>query len=206
MKNYLKHMGVNTPYIPESKEVERVADIFEQAGIIVRIPNFDTKSKLQERYYITNPSLTYRLIKEFYGMNYSENFILGQVFEASVAVRLFTNMLSEHKIYFYNNGEERENPDNGELNIIITDKEKDFAYLFECKFKQNDLNDSDVASLYGCLEEHEFQDMEVEGRYVVYNGKAVAKDYETGTVIFTPIGDILDNYFEFDENVKTLML
>jgi hypothetical protein len=114
-------------------------------------------------------------------------------------------MLSEHKIYFYNNGEEGENPDDGELNIIITDKEKNFAYFFECKFGQNDLNDCNLALLDGYPEEHEFQDMEVEGRYVVYNGKAVAKDYETGTVIFTPVGDILDDYFEFDENVKTLM-
>lgn len=35
-----------------------------------------------------------------------------------------------------------------------------------------------------------------------YNGKpSVCEDYEVGTIIFTPISNILDNYFEFAHNI-----
>lgn len=204
LENFLEQMGVNTDYIPEEKEIQRVADIFKQAGIIERIPNFDKKSELKEQFYIVNPSLTCQLIKETYGLADIENSVLGHVFEAAVAIQLSANMLSDHVIYFYNNGNEQNGPDNKELDIVITDKEKEFAYFFECKFKQSDAISSDKTLRSGFLEEHEFKDIDILGRYVVYNGKPSVQEYEVGTVVFTPIGDILDNYFEFEQNVKTI--
>ncbi len=58
LENFLEEMGINTDIIPEEKEIKYVADIFEQAGIIVRIPNFDKESVIKERYYIVNPSIS----------------------------------------------------------------------------------------------------------------------------------------------------
>ncbi|MGN0347891.1 MAG: AAA family ATPase [Lachnospiraceae bacterium] len=204
LENFLEQMGINTDYIPEEKDILRVADVFKQAGIIERIPNFDKNSELKEQYYIVNPSLTCQLIKETYGLADIENSILGHVFESTVAIQLSANMLSDHVIYFYNNGSEKNNPDNIGLDIVITDKEQEFAYLFECKYKQSDTISSDKTLRSGFLEEHEFKDIDILGRYVVYNGKPSVQEYEVGTVIFTPIGDILNNYFEFDENVKII--
>lgn len=205
MENFLEQMGVNVFNEPQEREINRVADIFEQAGIIVRIPNFNVNSEIKEQYYITNPSLTCQLIKGVYGIDDIENSILGHVFESAVAVQLFTNMLSEHKLYFYNEGSEKNNPDNKELDLVITDREQEFAYFFECKFKQVDSLGANVTRVFGYLEEQEFEGMEIEGRYVIYNGKPrVICDYEVGTIIFTPMGSILDRYFEFHHNIEEL--
>lgn len=206
LENYLEQMGVNIAYIPQEGEIERVADIFEQVGIIVRIPNFDKNSDLKEQYYITNPSLSCQLIKGVYGIRDIENSILGHIFESCAAVQLFTNMLSEHKIYFYNNGTEKNNSDNKELDMVITDKSEEFAYFFECKFTQKETLNSDITLLSGYLENHEFKDFEIEGRYLIYTGKPAIKKYDVGIVVFSPIGSILDNYFEFNENIKKIRL
>lgn len=204
LENYLEQMGVNTAYIPQEGEITRIADIFEQVGIIVRIPNFYKKSDLKEQYYITNPSLTCQLIRRVYNVDEIENSILGHIFESAVAVQLFTNMLSEHKIYFYNNGTEKNKSDNKELDLIITDNQKEFAYFFECKFNQTNTLNSDITLLSGYLESKEFKDIEIEGRYVIYNGQPSVKNYDVGTIIFSPIGDILNNYFEFNTNIQKI--
>ncbi len=204
LENYLDQMGINTDIIPEEKDVRRVADIFEHAGIIVRIPNFVKESELKEQYYITNPSLTCQLIKAVYGLDDIDNSILGHVFESSVAVQLSTNKLSDHKIYFYNDGTKKGVTDNKELDLIITDEEQEHAYFFECKFSQKDSLKSNATLLSGYLEENEFKGIDVDGRYVVYNGAPSVKDYGVGTVAFIPIGNTLDNYFEFEHNVKTI--
>ena len=206
LENYLEQMGVNTDYIPQDGEIERIADVFEQTGIIVRIPNFNEDSDLREQYYITNPSLTCQLIKGVYGLASLDNSILGHVFEAAAAVQLYTNKLTEHKIWFYNNGSVKENPDNKELDIVVTDQDRESAYLFECKFKKKDSLNQDVTLLSGYLEEHEFKDIDILGRYVIYNGTPSVREYDVGTVIFSPMGDMLNNYFEFEENVRKIEL
>lgn len=204
LANFLEQMGINSAYIPQEGEINRIADIFEQAGIIVRIPNFNKQSSLREQYYITNPSLTCQLIKKVYDIHDIENSILGHIFEASVAVQLFTNMLSEHEIYFYNNGTEKNNPENKELDIIITDREKEYAYFFECKLKQEASLKFTDTLISGYLEKHEFKGVEIEGRYVVYNGKPSVNNYGVGPIIFTPISDTLNNYFEFEHNIEAI--
>lgn len=204
IESYLEQMGINTDYVPKNDEIERIADIFEHTGIIVRIPNYLKEASIKEQYYISNPSLTCQLIKRVYGLRDIENSILGYVFESTVAVQLFNNMLSEHQIFFYNNWSDIKDSDNKELDLIITNKEKDFAYFFECKFRKNNTLNSEITLLSGYLEENEFKDMDIEGRYVIYNGKPSVKEYEVGTIIFTPINDFLNTYFEFTENVNEI--
>lgn len=158
LDNFLEQMGVNTDLIPKEYEVNRVADIFEHTGIIVRIPNYNQNSKIREQYYITNPSLTCQLIKSAYGLRNIDNSILGHVFESSVAVQLATNRLAEHDIFFYNNGNEQNNSENKELDIILTDKEQEYAYFFECKFKQEASVKPNTTLLSGYLENNEFDE------------------------------------------------
>ena len=209
LENFLEHMGVNVTLIPEERDLNRVAEIFEQIGLIVRIPNYDEKSPLKEQYYITNPSLTCQLILATYGLRNVDNSILGHVFESCVMVQLATNKLEDHDIYFFNNESITHEPNNKELDIIITDKEKEFAYFFECKFTQNDKLKSDITLLSGFLENGPFKGVEIEGRYLVYNGKPRIKKYTIGNeknakILFTPISDILDRYFEFNENISAI--
>ena len=205
LENYLEKMGVNTTIRPQPYELNRVADIFEQIGIIVRIPNFNKDSLRKEQYYIVNPSLTCQLIKYVYGLAQIENSILGHVFEASVGVQLATNKLSEHDIFFYNNEGPESHGERRELDFVLTDKGREFAYFMECKFNQKASLHTDITLLSGYLESHEFEGIEIEGRYVIYNGEPAVQSWEkVGDIIFTPIGDILDNYFEFDENKKRI--
>ena len=63
------------------------------------------------------------------------DYILGYVLESMVIVQLAVNKLSEHKIYFYNNGCTDKN--NEEFDIIFADREGEFVYRFECKYSQN---------------------------------------------------------------------
>lgn len=205
LDNFLDTMGINTAMKIEERDLNRVSEIFEQIGLIVRVPNYDKDSSLKEQYYITNPSLTCQLILAAYNIKAIEGSILGHVFESCVMVQMASNKLAEHNIYFFNNGSGHD-PNNKELDIILTDKEEEYAYLFECKFTQNDDLRSDITLLSGYLEENYFQHTEIEGRYVIYNGKPCVKNYDVGTVLFTPIGDVLNRYFEFDENVKETRL
>ncbi len=203
LPNFLDAMGINANAHVEDGDVGRVADLFEQIGVIVRIPNYDKESSLKEQYYITNPSLTCQLIKAAYNLDTISNDILGHVFEASVAVQLYTNRLADHKIFFLNS-EGRSNVPTKELDIILTDRAEENVWLFECKHTHSDRIKSDATLLSGYLERNCFQYADVEGRYVVYNGSPAVKDYEVGTVLFTPIGDMLNNYFQFEHNVKTV--
>lgn len=204
VENFLDEWGVNTTIEPNSRDVKRVADIFEQTGIIVRIPNFNENSNIEEQYYITNPSLTCQLILSAYNINKIDSYILGHVFESVVAVQLATNKLEEHEIFFYNNETQATGNSNHELDVIITDREREFAYFFECKFSEKNEPRRDITLLSGYLESHEFTGTDIEGRYIVYTGKPEVKEYPVGPVVFTPIGDVLNRYFEFEENIEEI--
>ena len=202
---FLERMHINISLAVDESELRRIAEIFEQIGLIVTIPNYDSESEIKEQYYITNPSLTCQLIMAAYDLENLDNSILGHVFESCVAVQLYTNKLSEHQVFFYNNGGKQNDSENKELDIVITDKERLYAYFFECKFTQSDQIHPNITLLSGYLEEYPFKGVEVEGRYLVYNGTpCVREDYDVGPVIFTPIGYILDDYFLFEKNKKDI--
>ena len=205
LENYLDRMGVNTTLRPESRDLNRVADIFESIGIIVRIPNYVTESDNKEQYYIVNPSLTCQLIKHVYGLNEIDNSILGHVFESCVGVQLATNKLSDHNIYFFNNVGSDDSGENKELDFVLTDQKREHAYFMECKYSQNDSLHPGITLLSGHLESNEFQGMDIDGRYVVYNGRPAVRYWDgIGDIIFTPISGILDHYFEFDSNKRKI--
>ena len=204
LDNFLDTMGVNTGIEIPDQKLYRVADIFEQAGIIVQVQNYDRNSSLKEQYYITNPSLTCQLIRAAYGLETIPETVLGHVFEACAMVQLSTNKLSEHEIFFLNS-EGQSGVDARELDIVITDKEEEHVYFFECKHMQNHKIRSSATILTGHIENTYFQHSDVDGRYVIYNGEPCVKKYEVGEVMFTPLGEVVNNYFAFEENTRGIL-
>ena len=82
VENFLSEMGIDTQIEFSDKDVRNVADIFEQIGLIVRMPNYDKTSPIKEQYYITNPSLSCQLILAAYNIKEISSDILIQLFEA----------------------------------------------------------------------------------------------------------------------------
>ena len=126
LDNFLDVMGVNTELPVKSHHLHRVSEVFEHAGIIVRVRNIDPDSTVKEQYYITYPSLSCQLIKAAYGLDSVNKDLLGHVFEASAMVQLSANKLSEHELYFANNSG-RNSGISKELDIIITDRKREHA-------------------------------------------------------------------------------
>lgn len=201
LENFLYTMGINTDIKVEERYLNRVADIFEQTGIIVRIPNYDTNSSLREQYYIVNPSLTSQLIKATYGLPILDDATMGHIFEACAMVQISTNKIAEHEVYFLNN-EGQSNTATKELDIVVTDINKEHIYLLECKHSQSHKIKANSTLVSGYLEEHYFQEADIDGRYVIYNGKPCVKEYDVGDVVFTPLNDTINNYFAFGEHIK----
>jgi hypothetical protein len=205
LHNFLDRMGVNTELEIKDFELDRVSEIFEQIGLITRVPNYDTASSLREQYYISNPSLTCQLILVVYGLRDIDSSVLGHVYESCVMTQLAANKLEEHDIYFLNSENHDDGENNMELDAVVTDRDCEFVYLFECKFAKTDKIHPGATLLSGRLEKNYFQESEIVGRYVVYNGRPCVKEYDIGTVVFTPMGDMLDRYFEFSDNVHELV-
>lgn len=203
LPNFLDAMGINTSINIDERDLNKVADIFEHTGIIKRIKNFDQKSSIKEQYYITNPSLTSQLIKTTYGLTSLDDATLGHVFESCAMVQLANNKISEHEIYFINT-EGRSNIPKKELDIVITDEKEEHVYFFECKHSQSDKIKTNSTILTGYIEDNYFQDADIDGRYVIYNGDFGVKKYDVGNVVFTPLDSNVDNYFQFKEYVKAM--
>ena len=48
-----------------------------------------------------------------------------------------------------------------ELDLVIMDDEKEFAYLFECKFKQKDFISPESTFMSGYLEDNDLKNVEI---------------------------------------------
>lgn len=201
--NFLETMGINVNIKIETRDLQRVADIFEKTGIIKRIQNFDPNGIVKEQYYITNPSITSQLIKYTYNLSSLDNSILGHIFESCAMIQLSNNKILEHEIYFLNN-EGQSNIYKKELNIIIIDKEREHAYLFECKHSQSNKIKSNSTILSRFIELNYFEYTDIDGRYIIYNGPKCVKEYLVGQIIFTPLDSTIDNYFEFKKHIQDI--
>ncbi|MBQ7606882.1 MAG: hypothetical protein IJU76_02750 [Desulfovibrionaceae bacterium] len=135
LSNFLTTMGIDINITIENRDLIRVADIFEHTGIIVRVKNFDSKSSIKERYYITNPSLASQLIKVAYGLTSLDDAILRHLFEACAMVQLTYHRILEHDIYFLDS-EGRIAIPKKELDIVVIDNKREIVYLFECIHSQ----------------------------------------------------------------------
>ena len=202
LPEFLEKMGVHTAMTPEESDLNGVADIFAQTGIIVRIPSFNREGPQYEKYYIVNPAITCQLMLYVYGLPSIDGDILAHLYESCVAVQLFTNKQCNQKLFFYAGEEYRKFSGSEGLNLLMTDSDKHFAYFFECRFYLDDCA-GPVITIRPCFwERYECSDME--DPFVVNNGNAVICKDDFGDInVFTPTGDIRNCCFD-DFNAETL--
>lgn len=197
LNNFLETMGINSQLDFTKTELKNVADIFEQIGIIIRVPNLDEKSPIREQYYITNPAIACQLIMATYDIERLDNDILGHMFEASVMVHLANSKLEEHDIYFVNTVVDDKNK---ELDIVLASHDLEYAYLIECKLTENSALGTNSTMRSGAIEKKFFEGSDILGRYVVFNGAPTLKTYEVGDVLFVSMDKTITRYFEFATN------
>ena len=122
-------------------ELEMIADVLEQAGVIIKVRNlFPRENKLNEYHldtdyktYIVNSSLTWQLLRTLFPEYRDEDGLIGILFEASCMVDLYYKKQKADDIYFIENND---NGKNFEIDIAIVqnnDTPKKRFYLFECK-------------------------------------------------------------------------
>ena len=214
VKNYLDVFGIDAeitfPQNDFRRMVDRVADILEQIGVVVKVPNavidyeyeddFYLQLNLEKtpkyKTYIVNPSLTCQLIRTVYALNDIDGYILGNVYEACMMSYLAYYKLNDDKLYFidlrYKNGK------NKELDaVMVRGTDERYLYLFECKYKakaeiqkSNTIVSKELEEFLTCR----FENSEVDGRCFVYTGQEQVVSYEGKEYLFTMIGKSIKEY------------
>lgn len=214
VKNYLDVFGIDAdirfPKDDFRRMVDRVAEILEQIGVVVKIQNAVLDYEYEDNFletinlektpkyktYIVNPSLTCQLIKTVYALNDIDGYILGNVYEACMMSYLSYYKLNDDKLYFidlrYKNGK------NKELDaVMVRGIDERYIYLFECKYKAKAEIQKSNTMVSKDLEEFlrwRFGNSEVDGRCFVYTGEERVVFYEDKDYLFTPIGQSIRNY------------
>jgi predicted AAA+ superfamily ATPase len=202
VKNFLDLFGIDSDKEFSETEVKRVGDILEQIGVVVKIPNWErTTTKTDSKYYIVNPSLTCQLILAAYDIPDVNSSILGLVYEASVVSHLWYNRSGDDKLYFLDI--QGESGVNKELDIIATQDNGRFVYLFECKLRSESKLSSNATLLSEMIDDC-FPDGEILGRYVVYNGEETVKVYDGKEVVFSPLNRTIETYYDFERHVERI--
>lgn len=84
---FLEDAGINSSEDIDKWYLNRVADIFEQCGIIVKIPDLELDDgSFNNRYYIVNPSITCQLIKSLYKHESIDEYVLDRVYDSYTTV------------------------------------------------------------------------------------------------------------------------
>lgn len=198
VSNFLDEFGVDSDINFTENELKRVKDILEQVGVIITVPNWDGDSS-DYRIYIVNPSITSQLILTAYNIPEIDRYILGEVYEASVMSHLYFNKLSTDNIYYL----ETTDGNNKELDIVVTQPNGKSVYLFECKLKQGATLSSKATILSDAIEDF-FPNGDIEARYVIYTGQECIKTIGDKTIIFTPLNEIVQNYYCIDYNMQLI--
>lgn len=92
LEAFMSIMCVRTDVEIKAFELERCEQIFEHIGLIVKVPKYTNASGEEDvcervfKYYIVNPSLTYRLFVSVYDMDNIEKNILEYLYESCVQI------------------------------------------------------------------------------------------------------------------------
>ena len=65
------------------------------------------------------------------------------------------------------------------------------------------MRDSDII-LSGYVEKQYLKGPDIDGRYVIYNGKPCVNEYGVGDIMFTPLDNTVNNYFNFEANIQDI--
>ena len=116
-------------------------------------------------------------------------------------VQLTYHRILEHDIYFLDS-EGRIAIPKKELDIVVIDNKREIVYLFECIHLQIYEINTKSTLLSEYIEQNYFRDVDIDGRYVIYNGEHCVKECGKTNVIFTLLDSVVNNYFAFDEHIK----
>lgn len=208
IENYLEEIGIDASIDIQPKDFSMVSSILKDAGIIVTVPNF--KKKSEYRTYITNPGLTYQMILATHNISEDNPYmhsILGYIFEACCVVHAHDNLIGtgygqDELFYLYKKKSGRE----CEIDFLIhcPSSKHSNAFLFECK-----LNDGPVvkerSSIVSSQLENILSDIDIAGRYVVYNGPHNYDVVNNKEILYVGMDNILANYHSFSANKATIM-
>lgn len=186
--DFLELMNANVSYPIETFDFDEIASTLEAAGIIVRIQNYRVKKEY--RTYVTNPSITYQLIKCIYKLSEVDRNLMGYMFESSCVNALYFSQEFGHKLYY---AEGRKSGIDFELDLIDIDEScshNKAVHLFECKLSEN-TRLPERASLVNPILENLFADCEIQGRYVVYNGEHKEEYINGYRVVYDRIDNII---------------
>lgn len=224
LPNHLDLFGIDSAErYPEDvfrRMVNRVFDIFEQVGVIVKIRNavndLECDDSLLEqlnmektpRYkaYIVNPSLTCQLISLIYDIKEIDNYILGSVFEACMMSYLEYHRLNNDKLYFvdlrFRDGV------NKELDaLMVRGNDERYLYLFECKYNARaeiKMSNSILSDTLQHFLEERFSNSEIDGRCYVYTGDDTVKNHDGEDYLFTTIGNNLQRYNYISQTIEKI--
>lgn len=200
-EEFLDNFGIKTDIIMDKGVFNEVAAQLEELRIIVKIE--DLRLPKHYRTYITNQALTCKLIECIYGENIMNTSHKGFIYEASVVCDAYFHKNPSCTIKYL---EGRKNGIDYEIDFILIENKE--AYLFECKHSNSNtylLNENAslvkdiIPNLLGS------KDIDVLGRFVVYQGEEKYQDINGFDVVYINDWDIITkNYRDFDSIVKKL--
>ena len=215
-KARLAAMGV--PDVTEKLRPEivmRISETLENIGVIIKIPNAVPRKKRlkeaglddDERTYIVNPAISYRLARMVFGDIDREKDFLGHLMEAAVLVELDAIKRPGDKIYFFEN-------DNKEVDAVIAPISGESPVsLIEVKHRYtiscDDLAKKSWSILSSKAEKQiseRFPDNDIENRYFVYTGlqKILTSPKNGNTYLLVGIDECLRRYWDFDGNMDLI--
>ena len=205
---------IDYPEAEFNRDINRVSDILEEVGVIVKINNVvDKDNELCKelpvnwdktpsfKTYVVNPSLTCQLIKAIYDIDKIPPYLLGSVLEASAISYLSSFKLADDKLYFYEY--DNKNGTSSELDALIVQGNADeHLYLFECKREANPKLKESHTIRSNSLNEFlrlRFPNAEIDGRFVIYNGTPAVKYYDGEPYAFVGLDKKLSEYSYFSD-------
>ncbi|MBQ7607166.1 MAG: ATP-binding protein [Desulfovibrionaceae bacterium] len=214
-KAKLAAMGV--PDVTEKLRPEavlRISETLESIGVIVKIPNavprqkrFDEARLDDERTYIVNPAISYRLARVVFGDIDKEKDFLGHLMEAAVLVELDAIKRPGDKVYFFEN-------DNREIGAVIAPiRGESPVSLIEVKHRYTISYDDLTKKTWSILSDEaekriseRFPDNDIENRYFVYTGpqQILTSPKNNNTYLLIGIDECLQRYWDFDGNMNLI--
>jgi hypothetical protein len=190
-EDFLDNFGIRTDIEIKSTVFKEIFYKLKEIGVVVILD--DIKRGGRKRAYITNQTISAQLTKCIYGLDNLSETYMGNLYEASVVcyeyMQYAFDINSPSEMYYAETGKS-----DLEIEFIICDKRK--AYLFECKFDDNDdLKLNDTASILQDEVRNLLGDRDLAGRYVIYQGHDKLIEQRGCAVICTNNWDI--NFEDF---------
>lgn len=184
LNEYLERIGIDPAITIDNSVLSEIAHKLSEIDIVFTINDY--KRRDNYRSYITNPCLSYQLTKAVFNQEDLSTGYLGRLYEAAVVCSTYVKYVKSPANGFYEThflfG--RKNRENYEIDLILCDPS--YAYIIETKMSHNDdFTLSDNASIVKDIIPSILGDLEIGGRYVIYQGKEKAGMVNGKNIIYT---------------------